>query len=228
MPNSARTKNLNNAARWLSEYDIVALQEVDAGSIRSDFINHVEFLARRGGFAHYHQQQTRRIGTFAAHANGVLSKLASTHVIHHKLPSRIPGRGALQVNFESGGQQIMVLSVHLSLGQKARELQLQYIAEIIQQHPYFIIMGDMNCPADTVSGIFSSMGIAVQPVKANQATYPRWKPKHCYDQIWVSRSLNVIKTEVLNLGVSDHLPVAMEIEIPLYPVSESIPSRYLN
>jgi len=228
LPDSERTINLHNAANWLSDYDIVALQEVDAGSIRSDFINQVEFLAQRGGFAHYHQQQNRRIGTFAAHANGLLSKLASTHVIHHKLPSRIPGRGALQVNFESGGHQIVVLSVHLSLGKRARELQLQYIAEIIQQHRYFIIMGDMNCPANTVSNSLSKMGIAVQPATAEHATYPRWKPKHCYDQIWVSRSLNVINMEVLNLGVSDHLPVSMEIEVPLDPVSETIPNRHLN
>jgi len=228
LPDFERTKNLNDAASWLSNYDIVALQEVDAGSLRSDFINHIEFLAHHGGFAHYHQQQNRRIGTFAAHANGVLSKLASSHVVHHKLPSRIPGRGALQVNFESGGRQIVVLSVHLSLGQRARERQLEYIAEIIHQHPYFIIMGDMNCPADTVSNLLSNMGIAVQPVTAEQATYPRWKPKHCYDQIWVSRSLNIIKTEVLNLGVSDHLPIAMEIEIPNHPVATSIPKKHLN
>ncbi len=132
------------------------------------------------------------------------------------------------MNIESDGRQIVILSVHLSLGNRAREQQLNYIAQIIRQHPYFIIMGDMNCPTDTVSGVFKSLGLAIQPVKPNQATYPRWKPKHCYDQIWVSQSLDIVKTEVLNLGVSDHLPIAMEIEIPPETPTQSIPKRFLN
>lgn len=228
MPNNDRVENLSKAASWLSGYDIVALQEVDAGSMRSEFINQVEYLANRGGFDHFHQQQNRRIGSFAAHSNGLLSRLASTHVIHHKLPSRIPGRGALQINVESGGTQIVILSAHLSLGRRTRERQLCYIARIVQQYPHFIIMGDMNCPIDSVSQVFDRLKLAVQPVTVSQATYPRWNPKHCFDQIWVSQSLEIVKSEVLNLGVSDHLPIAMEIEIPLNTTTFPIAKRYLN
>lgn len=227
LPDSTRAGNLSNVADWLSNYDIVALQEVDAGSLRSQFINQVAFLADRGGFPHYHQQQNRRVAGLAAHSNGLLSKFASKHVIHHKLPGRIPGRGALQVNFEAGSNQILVLSVHLSLSHKARKLQLKYIAELLTEIPFFIIMGDMNCPTHKVSQEFESLGLKVQQGRQASPTFPRWKPKHCFDQIWVSQSLNIIKTEVLDLGVSDHRPISMEIEIPDERPA-TIPSQFIN
>ncbi len=229
LPDSRRNSNLRRAADWLSSYDIVALQEVDAGSLRSQFVNQIAFLADKGGFPHYHQQQNRRVAGLAAHSNGMLSKFASSHAIHHKLPGRIPGRGALQVSFGSGKKQILVLSVHLSLSHKARRLQLKYIAELLKETPYFVIMGDMNCQTHQVSEEFEKLGLKVHQGKHLTPTFPRWKPKHGYDQIWVSQSLNIIKSEVLNLGVSDHLPVSMEIEIPdEVSDNQSIPRIYLN
>ncbi len=229
LPDSKRANNLRKAANWLSDFDIVALQEVDAGSLRSQFVNQIEFLAHQGGFPHYYQQQNRRVVGLAAHSNGLLSKYASCHAIHHRLPGKIPGRGALQVTFDTGEAQILVLSVHLSLSHKARCLQLKYIAELLKEESYFIIMGDMNCPAQQVSREFKKLGLKVQRDTHVTPTFPRWKPKHYFDQIWVSDSLNIIKTEVLNLGVSDHLPISMEIEIPNKLTEErAFPQKYLN
>jgi endonuclease/exonuclease/phosphatase family metal-dependent hydrolase len=229
LPDSKRNGNLRSAADWLSSYDIVALQEVDGGSLRSQFVNQVAFLADRGGFPHYHQQQNRRVAGLAAHSNGLLSKFASSYVIHHKLPGRIPGRGALAVTFGAGEQQILVLSVHLSLSHRARTLQLKYIAELLNENPLFVVMGDMNCPSDAVSREFAKLGVKVKTNQQTAPTFPRWKPKHCFDQIWVSESLNIIKSEVLNLGVSDHRPISMEIEIPSGVLAHStIPKHYLN
>ena len=228
LPDSRRANNLRRAADWLSSYDIVALQEVDGGSLRSQFINQVAFLADEGGFPHYHQQQNRRVAGLAAHSNGMLSKFASSHVIHHKLPGRIPGRGALEVSFGTDDQQVLVLSVHLSLSHNARKQQLKYISDLVRHIPYFVIMGDMNCPTHKVSQEFESLGVKVKQDKHHSPTFPRWKPKHCFDQIWVSESLNIIKSEVLDLGVSDHRPVSMEIEIPSKQPNDKIPSQFLN
>ncbi|MBV1911624.1 MAG: endonuclease/exonuclease/phosphatase family protein [Kangiellaceae bacterium] len=228
LPDSKRANNLRRAADWLSSYDIVALQEVDAGSLRSQFINQVAYLADQGGFPHYHQQQNRNVAGLAAHSNGMLSKFASSHAIHHKLPGRIPGRGALEVTFGTGSQQVLVLSVHLSLSHNARKLQLKYIAELLKDIPHFVIMGDMNCPTDQVSVEFDKVGLRVKQSGNNSPTFPRWNPKYCFDQIWVSESLNIIKSEVLDLGVSDHRPIAMEIEIPAINDQPSIPRQFLN
>jgi endonuclease/exonuclease/phosphatase family metal-dependent hydrolase len=213
-PDTDRKTNLSRAANWLSEFDIVALQEVDAGSLRSRYINQIEFLAQKGGFPHFHQQQNRHFGGLTAHANGVLTKYQSTQVKSHKLPGRISGRGAIEINIESKGSKIKIISVHLALSQRARTSQLEYIVNLVKNADHFVIMGDMNCKKDTVYEAFKDAKIKANRNPLISPTYPRWNPKHCYDQIWISEELKIINSKVLNLGVSDHLPISMEIEIP--------------
>ncbi|TQV89138.1 endonuclease/exonuclease/phosphatase family protein [Aliikangiella coralliicola] len=229
LPDSRRQANLTEIAHWLSEYDIVALQEVDAGSIRTHYINQVAFLAQKGGFPHWHHQQNRHFGKLAAHSNGLLAKHPVDHIIHHKLPGRIAGRGALQATFGHGDSQLLVLSVHLALSPKARRKQLAYISELVIDYPYFIIMGDMNCRHSQAQAEFAKQGLAVQAGNSCQPTFPRWKPKYHFDQIWVSEGLRIVSCEVMDLGVSDHLPIAIEIEIPEQLQNiKSLPEHYLN
>ena len=223
LPDSKRAHNLRSAANWLSSFDIVALQEVDAGSLRSQFVNQVEFLAHQGGFPHYYQQQNRKVAGLAAHSNGLLSKFASSHAVHHKLPGRIPGRGALQVTFDTGKEQILVLSVHLSLSHKARCLQLKYIAEHLKTTPYFIIMGDMNCHMQHISysnlaqrDMLSYLQDLKQETIDSLASYPAWKPSRLIDHILVSPSIKVQNIQTLAVPFSDHLPIAIEVQLPAH------------
>lgn len=229
LPDTQRQENLAQIADWLADYDIVALQEVDAGSIRTQFINQVAFLAERGGFPHWHHQQNRRFGKLAAHSNGLLTKHPVDSVVRHKLPGKIAGRGALQATFGRGDCQLLVLSVHLALSFQARQKQLAYISELLLGCPYFIIMGDMNCTQLQAEREFAKYGLKVNAGERFQPTFPRWQPKHHFDQIWVSESLRIIRCEVKDLGVSDHLPITMEIEIPdkLCEI-KSVPESYLS
>lgn len=214
LPDSKRQVNLQKVADWMAEFDIVALQEVDAGSMRTQFVNQVAYLAQQGGFPHWHHQQNRKLGRIAAHSNGLLAKMPVTHIVHHKLPGRIAGRGALQANFGHGEEQFSVLSVHLALSAQARRKQLAYISELFANQRYFAIMGDLNCPHDIAEEEFAKHGLKVKLGQQNSPTFPRWNPKHQLDHIWVSDNLNIIKSEVMDLGVSDHLPISMEIEMP--------------
>lgn len=214
LPDSRRQANLTEVAHWLSEFDIVALQEVDAGSMRTHFVNQVAYLAQKGGFPHWHHQQNRRIGRFAAHSNGLLARLPVEHIVHHKLPGRIAGRGALQAIFGNGNEHLSVLSVHLALSPQARRKQLEYISHLFRNEKYFVIMGDMNCPLDDAQEEFYKHGLRVKLGDQYEPTFPRWKPRLQLDHIWVSENLEVLNCEVMDLGVSDHLPVSMEIGIP--------------
>ena len=214
LPDSRRQANLTEVAHWLSDFDIVALQEVDAGSMRTHFVNQVAYLAQKGGFPHWHHQQNRRIGRLAAHSNGILTRLPVEHIVHHKLPGRIAGRGALQAIFGHGEEQLSVLSVHLALSPQARRKQLAYLSDVFKDEKYFIIMGDMNCPLDDAQEEFTKQGLKVKLGDQNEPTFPRWKPRLQLDHIWVSENLNIVNCEVMDLGVSDHLPISMEIEIP--------------
>jgi len=214
LPDSRRQANLTEVAHWLSEFDIVALQEVDAGSMRTHFVNQVAFLASKGGFPHWHHQQNRKIGRLAAHSNGLLARLPVEHIVHHKLPGRIAGRGALQATFGHGDEQLSVLSVHLALSPQARRKQLTYISELFRDEKNFVIMGDMNCPLDDAEEEFAKQGLKVKLGDQNEPTFPRWKPELQLDHIWVSENLHILNCEVMDLGVSDHLPISMEIEVP--------------
>src|SRR3569623_2791719 len=56
--------NLDRIAKLVAHYDVVALQEADAGSLRSYFTNQVEYLARSGHFPFRCNQTNRELGTF--------------------------------------------------------------------------------------------------------------------------------------------------------------------
>ena len=101
LPHHGRAGNLQRIGALLGDYDLVALQEVDGGSLRSGYINQVERLAELGAFPYWYQQLNRDLGRLAQHSNGVLSRLRPDLVEDHPLPGP-PGRGAILVRFGEG------------------------------------------------------------------------------------------------------------------------------
>ncbi len=95
LPHEGRNHNLRRIADVVSDYDFVALQEIDAGSIRSGFINQVEYIADHAGFPYWYTQLNRDLGLFAQHGSGLLSRIAPDGMEDHRLPGAIPGRGAI-------------------------------------------------------------------------------------------------------------------------------------
>nr|WP_256489695.1 endonuclease/exonuclease/phosphatase family protein [Pleionea sp. CnH1-48] len=214
LPYSGRQVNLARIAEILKDYDLVALQEVDAGSLRSHNVNQVEYLAQQAGFPHCHWQCNRNLARVAAHANGLLSKIPAEVVIDHALPGMIPGRGALEVSFGYGKQPLVVVVAHLSLGHRTRCNQLRYIADILSGYEHFVLMGDMNCEYDAVVSELRRYGVKAQAQHQELPTYPSWKPRRQLDQIVISENIYLEKVEVLAEPISDHLPIAMDICIP--------------
>ena len=101
LPMRSKRENLNNLAKLLSDFDIVGLQEADAGSLRSGFLNQTEYLAEAAGFPYWSHQPNRKIAQFAASSNGLLTRIRPVEVLDYPLPGRIPGRGALWIRFGS-------------------------------------------------------------------------------------------------------------------------------
>mgnify|MGYP006190221249 CR=1 FL=1 len=75
LPHAGRSGNLQRIGDLLGDFDLVALQEVDGGSLRSGYVNQVEHLAHLGVFPYWYQQLNRNLGRLAQHSNGVLSRL---------------------------------------------------------------------------------------------------------------------------------------------------------
>lgn len=212
LPSAARADNLQRIGELLGDYDLVALQEVDGGSLRSGYLNQVEHLASLAGFPYWYQQLNRNLGPLAQHSNGVLSRICPDRVEKHALPGP-RGRGAMLLEFGQGPQALAVVVMHLALGARVRARQLSYIRELVSGYRHQVLMGDMNTHATDLleHSPLRHMGLVAPQV---QATFPSWHPQKCLDHILLSPSLALEKVEVLPLSISDHLPVAVEIRLP--------------
>ena len=215
LPNQKRLDNLHKISHLLKPYDIVALQEVDGGSLRSSYINQVEFLAKYSAFPYWYHQCNRNLGKIAQHSNGLLAKFPVNQIINHKLPGLIPGRGAIEAILGDGVEQLRIIVAHLSLSRRARRQQVQYLADKIRDFPYVIIMGDLNCSGDELRKQFAAQGVQLRSSNnIVKATFPSWQPIHQYDHILVTPSIEIISETILPDPISDHLPIALEVSLP--------------
>ena len=133
--------NLQKIGDLLGDFDLVALQEADGGSLRSGYVNQVEHLAHLGAFPYWYQQLNRNLGRLAQHSNGVLSRLKPWAIEDHPLPGP-KGRGAILLRFGEGPEALVVVMMHLALGARTRSLQLAYIRDLIGGYKHQILMGD--------------------------------------------------------------------------------------
>lgn len=215
LPHGRHFHNLDLIADVVKDYDIVGLQEVDAGSLRSSFVNQTEYLAEQGKFKYWYHQMNRNIGHIARHSNGLLSQFGPEEIIEHKLPGRVPGRGAILARFGNAGEPLVVVLLHLALSARARMQQLMYIGEVVSDYKHVVVMGDMNCQPHSaeMAALLEKTGLTA-PV-ADLVTYPSWKPNRKLDHILVSDSIEVKEVRVLTEAMySDHLPISMEVSIP--------------
>lgn len=212
LPHPGRAANLQRIGALLGDYDLVALQEVDGGSLRSGYINQVERLAELGAFPYWYQQLNRDMGRLAQHSNGMLSRLRPEHLEDHPLPGP-PGRGAILARFGQGADALAVLNLHLALGSRTRTRQLAYVRELIEGYRHVVLMGDMNTHAlDLLQrSPLRDLGLVAPQIAA---TFPSWRPQRCLDHILLSPTLLLERVEVLSQPISDHLPVAVDIRLP--------------
>ncbi|BBR51824.1 MULTISPECIES: endonuclease/exonuclease/phosphatase family protein [Pseudomonas] len=222
LPHNGRAGNLQRIGELLGDFDLVALQEADGGSLRSGYINQVEHLAQLGAFPYWYQQLNRNLGRFAQHSNGVLSRLKPQHLEDHPLPGPA-GRGAILVRFGEGEDALIVVMMHLALGAKTRARQLAYVRELIGGYRHQVLMGDMNTHANDLleHSPLRDLGLIAPQV---EATFPSWRPQRCLDHILLSPSLTLERVEVLAQPISDHLPVAVEIRLPDALTVDTLPA----
>ncbi len=213
LPLKERISNLNRIAQLVQTYDLVGLQEVDSGSLRTGFLDQTEYLAHRARFPYWYRQVNRSLGKIAQHSNGVLSRIRPHCIDEHKLPG-LRGRGAMLVEFTTNREPLLVCIMHLALGKRARRLQLSYISELVSEYSQLVVMGDFNCGAD--SGELHELvdNTHLQLPTEDLKTFPSWRPNRKYDHILISDSLKLQKTHVLEHTHSDHLPICVEIELP--------------
>lgn len=213
VPHPQRQRNLERIASMLGQYDVVGLQEVDAGSLRSGFIDQTEYLAHRAGFPYWRKQVNRNMGHIAQHSNGILSRLKPSKVENYRLPG-LPGRGAMLCELGDGPDPLAIFIVHLALGSRARHRQFDFLGELLQSYRYAVVMGDFNCTCNSNEMRWLMDRTCLSEPACEQPTFPSWRPQRRFDHILVSENLTTRESRVLDYPLSDHLPISVEIEVP--------------
>ena len=236
LPHTQRVENLDAIAELVAPFDMVALQEVDSGSLRSGFINQSRYLATHAGMPFWCHQSNRKVGKVAYAGNGFLSRFVPDAVEEHRLPGIIPGRGTLLVRFGNGFDGLDVAVVHLALGKRAHTQQLKFLSRELDSSRHLVVMGDFNTQVDSPQVQELREVLALRAPTRGLATYPSWQPQRAIDHILVSRTLQAGTAEVFDVTYSDHCPVAVDIELPeavklqraTRPVIDVVPGRELD
>ena len=225
LPGRAKLDNLDRLAQMLPEFDVIGLQEADAGSLRSGFLNQTRYLAESAGMPFWSHQANRPIARLSHTANGLISRLKPSEVLDYPLPSRIPGRGAMLARFGEGKDALAVMVAHLSLSAVARTRQLGFIAEVLQDFPHAVLMGDLNTEANSQEMKHLFAKCALKPPPQATLTFPSWKPRKALDHILISEAIQLERLWTLPQAFSDHLPVAAEIRLPAHVTKPLASSR---
>lgn len=218
VPTRGARLNLDRIAALASRYDIVALQEADAGSLRTSQLNQVAHLAERGAFPYWHAAVTRNLRPFAQHCLGCLSRWPLEAVQYHALPGWLSGRGALEVSIRPPKcEPLRLIIAHLALGRRARTGQLNFLAALIGDRTDTIVIGDLNCGTRELSahGAVRDAGLHGVHGVHGAHTFPSWCPSRALDHVLVTPTVNVVGACVLEERLSDHLPIATEIRLRL-------------
>jgi endonuclease/exonuclease/phosphatase family metal-dependent hydrolase len=213
LPHVDRWRNFDVIAHRLKRFDLVAIQETDAGSLRTGFTNPTEHLARHAGFPFWFEQINREVGSLSRHGNAILCRERPYEVIDHKLPG-MRGRGALIALFGPPSTGLAVISVHLALGRRPRARQIESLCDWVNDYPHAILMGDFNCELRSPEMRMLLRRTSLRAPAGDGATFPSWRPRRRIDHILVTPDIEILDTAPLGWTFSDHLPVRMDVRLP--------------
>lgn len=213
LPGPGARAHLDRIAELMRGYDFIAVQEADAGSLRTRQVNLLEYLARRAGYPYWGHSITRNLPPFARHSLGYLSRFEPKAVNEHWLPSTIPGRRAMTIDLgaSAGGLRLMV--THLSLGRGSRQRQLDYLSAQVPAHGPVVLLGDLNCEPEFLRDHEGLRRSGLWLPATTPATYPSWNPRQRIDHVMASSHVAIQRLGALPDVLSDHLPLAIDIAI---------------
>ncbi|MFN2315650.1 MAG: endonuclease/exonuclease/phosphatase family protein [Gemmatimonadales bacterium] len=207
--------NLERTAAVLRELapDIVALQEVDNGVIRSGSQDQAAVLGELLGMHH-------AFGSFMDYQGGqygmaILSRLPIVRENPVALPDGNEPRVALAVEVEaSGGHRLMLVNVHFDwvASDSFRFAQAEHLAGYLDALtvPY-LLLGDFNDePASRTLGLFRSRAVEVAKPAGAGVTFPSAEPVKEIDYIFAAPAAawDVGTAAVIaEREASDHRPV---------------------
>jgi endonuclease/exonuclease/phosphatase family metal-dependent hydrolase len=191
---------------------IVAIQELDSATARSNGLVALKELAERTGMFSVYGPTINYLG--GKYGNGVLSKVKPVSWKSVPLPGREEKRSLLIVEFED----YIFCCTHFSLNAEDRLKSAEIINELFKvSSKHIFLAGDLNSlpDSDPVRNIQKRWFMLNNSLNY---TIPSDYPRRCIDYIFVlkntTHSYKVVKTMVEKETIaSDHLPVWVLVNI---------------
>ena len=193
--------------------DVLGLIEVDGGSWRNsgvDQADHItKVLDRSNVGEHCKYPPPFDIMPFFKHN---MQALASKRPIDTS-QAHLFTVGFKRNVIEATVAGITFILCHLALGKGARLLQTRHLARIVRSidRPV-VLMGDLNAEPDSpeLTSLVAQTDLRLVPLGE---TFPSWKPKKRLDHFLVSPDILVNTATALDIELSDHLPIMMDLDI---------------
>ena len=193
--------------------DLVLLQEVDRGRVRTDEVHQTRRLAARLGYSWVYGP-TRRFQPGST-GNAVLSRWPTVDVRIRSLPWS-PGyyrRGLVRATVDVGGREIDVYSTHLDHASVAvRQAQARAVAEAVRRSPRPVVLGgDLNAESGMPAiRMLERVGLVdgwLVVGRDDGLTVPAAAPRRRIDYVLADESFAPVRSQVLISLVSDHRAV---------------------
>jgi len=212
------THSIDTIAEIIAEadIDIVGLQEVDQGMLRSRFLNQAEHLGLKLEMNHAFGDNLNILG--GKYGNAILSKYPIMAYENLSLPSGREQRGFLSATIDVKGKEIQFIVTHLGLNPEERTKQVDIIQRYIETIPREIILvGDFNALDDSpeirsISRLMQDTGEITG--KEDLPTFDLPILSKRIDYIFVGQQISVEGYEVIRSRASDHYPIHAELVLP--------------
>ena len=196
--------------------DIVALIEVDTGSIRSRMVNQAEKIAADLGMntsyeTKYGEKSLNQVLPIVRKQGNAF--LASSRVHGEKFHYFDTGIKRLIIELEMAGYCIFL--VHLSLKYRHRHLQMRHLYDLIQEAGKpVLVAGDFNTFwGENEIYLFMKAAGLTSANSESLPTYPSRSPRKVLDFVLYQDGIEVTGFEVPDIQLSDHLPIICDFEL---------------
>jgi endonuclease/exonuclease/phosphatase family metal-dependent hydrolase len=204
-----------------AEPDVIALQELDVGRIRTGSVDQAHLIARHlRVLAHFHPAlhvDEEKYG------DAILTALPSRVVKADQLPSTGEPRGAIWVEILAGNVRLQMVNTHFGLRRRERMTQATVLAgedwlgsAACTNHPA-ILAGDFNAVPRSRAYRILAQGLSKQVLTIPaRATFPARFPVLRLDHIFTNPRARIVRYEVIDTplarSASDHLPLLAIVE----------------
>lgn len=205
--------------------DVVMLQEVDAGAVRSNRDRQVELLGDELGLRYRTWFPNVDVRGGGQYGNAILSRYPLIESTNIDLSIRFKKKrsvlhGVLRVRHDEVDRTVHVFNMHLGLARYERKLQLQMF---LDSHPFahlhhdtpVVVGGDLN-------DVYGGLGELLEPsgfrgIARRPLTFPAWGPLRPLDAIFVRGAVDFVRLSrcdsELARRASDHRPLIAEVRL---------------